>query len=122
MPTMTTANANIESDSHFGTSQEPGVPTSPKDAPRNYENIKQDLHWRLISKIDYDELNKIPVERRGTEIRLVLESMLDKEEPLLSLNDRDRIVREVVDEALGLGPLEMLLRDPSIDDILINGP
>jgi pilus assembly protein CpaF len=56
------------------------------------------------------------------EIRLVVEHLCDTEETLLNRNERERLIEEVLDETFGLGPLEMLLKDPTISDILINGP
>ena len=56
------------------------------------------------------------------EIRLVVEHLCDTEDTLLNRNERERLVSEVLDETFGLGPLEMLLKDPTISDILINGP
>jgi pilus assembly protein CpaF len=56
------------------------------------------------------------------EIRLVVEHLCDTEDTLLNRSERDRLIDEVLDETFGLGPLEALLKDPSISDILINGP
>ena len=56
------------------------------------------------------------------EIRLVVEHLCDTEDTLLNRNERERLVDEVLDETFGLGPLEMLLKDDKISDILINGP
>ena len=56
------------------------------------------------------------------EIRLVVEHLCDTEDTLLNRNERDRLIEEVLDETFGLGPLELLLKDPTISDILINGP
>ncbi len=56
------------------------------------------------------------------EIRMVVEHLCDTEDTLLNRNERERLVSEVLDETFGLGPLEMLLKDPTISDILINGP
>ncbi len=56
------------------------------------------------------------------EIRLVVEHLCDSENTLLNRAERDRIVDEVMDETFGLGPLELLLKDATISDILINGP
>ena len=56
------------------------------------------------------------------EIRLVVEHLCDTEDTLLNRDERERLVEEVLDETFGLGPLELLLKDPTISDILINGP
>lgn len=56
------------------------------------------------------------------EIRVVVEHLCDGESNFLNRTERDRLVEEVLDETFGLGPLELLLKDPLISDILINGP
>jgi pilus assembly protein CpaF len=56
------------------------------------------------------------------EIRLVVERLCDTENPLLNRMERERLIDEVLDETFGFGPLEMLLKDPTISDILVNGP
>jgi len=56
------------------------------------------------------------------EIRLVVEHLCDTEDTLLNRSERDRLIDEVLDETFGLGPLEVLLKDPTISDIMINGP
>src|SRR5690606_16030596 len=56
------------------------------------------------------------------EIRLVVEHLCDTEDTFLNRSERDRLVEEVLDETFGLGPLEMLLKEPKISEIMINGP
>jgi pilus assembly protein CpaF len=56
------------------------------------------------------------------EIRLVVEHLCDTEDTYLNRNERDRLIEEVLDETFGLGPLEMLLKEPTISEIMINGP
>ena len=55
------------------------------------------------------------------EIRLVIEHLCDSEDSLLNRNERERLIDEVLDETFGLGPLEVLLKDTTVCDILING-
>ena len=56
------------------------------------------------------------------DIRLVVEHLCDTENPLLNRIERERLIDEVLDETFGFGPLEVLLKDPTISDILVNGP
>ena len=56
------------------------------------------------------------------DIRGVVEQLCDTENPLLNRNERQRLVNEVLDETFGFGPLELLLKDDKIGDIMINGP
>ena len=89
-------------------------------AGRSLDEIKTKTLDLLFRGIQIEEVNKLPEESRRLEIRLAIERILDGEEVLLSLQERSEIVEDLLDEILGLGPLEKLLRDSSISDILIN--
>jgi pilus assembly protein CpaF len=89
---------------------------------QEFENIKRRIHQRLVDKIDLSRVGDLKGESFRREIRLVVEHLCDSENSYLNRSERDRVVEEVLDETLGLGPLEFLLKDPSISDILINGP
>ena len=60
--------------------------------------------------------------RMRRDIRRVIEHLCDTENPLLNRMEREKLIEEVLDETLGFGPLEVLLKDPTISDILVNGP
>jgi pilus assembly protein CpaF len=87
-----------------------------------FENLKERIHNKLVDKLDLSRVSGIDGERLRREIRLVVEHLIDTEDTLLNRKERDRLVEEVLDHALGLGPLEVLLKDHTISDILINGP
>ncbi len=87
-----------------------------------FENIKRRIHQRLVDKVDLSRVGDLKGESFRREIRLVVEHLCDSENTYLNRSERDRVVEEVLDETLGLGPLEFLLKDPTISDILINGP
>ncbi|MFO0923405.1 MAG: CpaF family protein [Pirellulales bacterium] len=87
-----------------------------------FENIKRRIHSKLVDKLDLNRVGELKGETLRREIRLVVEHLCDSENTLLNRAERDRIVDEVMDETFGLGPLEFLLKDASISDILINGP
>ncbi len=87
-----------------------------------FEEMKQRIHGKLVDKLDLSRVGELDGETLRREIRLVVEHLCDTEDTLLNRNERDRLVSEVLDETFGLGPLEMLLKDPTISDILINGP
>jgi pilus assembly protein CpaF len=76
---------------------------------------------RLLRDLDIAEVKKLPEGRRRAALLPVVRRLLD-EEPHLDRADRDRLAEELLDDLLGLGPLEPLLRDPSITEILVNGP
>ena len=88
----------------------------------NFEELKQRIHSKLVDKLDLSKVGDMEGETLRREIRLVVEHLCDTEDTLLNRSERDRLITEVLDETFGLGPLEMLLKDPSISDILINGP
>jgi pilus assembly protein CpaF len=92
----------------------------PKES--NFEELKQRIHGKLVDKLDLSRVGELEGDTLRREIRLVVEHLCDSEDTLLNRSERERLVSEVLDETFGLGPLEMLLKDPTISDILINGP
>jgi pilus assembly protein CpaF len=102
------------------------VSTSPRTSDQSkqeeFEIIKRRMHQRLVDKIDLSRVGDLKGESFRREIRLVVEHLCDSENTFLNRSERDKLIDEVLDETLGLGPLEFLLKDPSISDILINGP
>jgi pilus assembly protein CpaF len=87
-----------------------------------FENLKRRIHGKLVDKLDLTRVGELEGDVLRREIRLVVEHLCDTEDTLLNRNERERLVDEVLDETFGLGPLELLLKDPTISDILINGP
>ncbi len=85
------------------------------------QDLKIRLHHRLIDRIDLTQLTQVDGEEARKEIRLLVQELLDEEQTPLSLAQQRQLIQEVEDEAFGLGPLEPLLHDDTIDDILING-
>jgi pilus assembly protein CpaF len=83
---------------------------------------KKDLHQQLIASMDLSAIGTMSEEDLRLEVRRAAEDMCRRSSDLLSLAERERLVNEVIDETFGLGPLEPLMRDPTITDILINGP
>ena len=86
------------------------------------EELKQRIHGKLVDKLDLTKVGELEGETLRREIRLVVEHLCDTENPLLNRLEREQLIDEVLDETFGLGPLEVLLKDPTISDILINGP
>ncbi len=95
---------------------------SSKNSQAEFDELKQRIHQRLIGKLDLNRISELEGDVLRKEIRMVVEHLCDAENTLLNRSERDRLVEEVLDETFGLGPLEMLLKDPTISDILINGP
>lgn len=99
------------------------VPLRPMQSG-GHEIILQDLrlriHRKLIDTLDLTKVSNLETERVKVEIRRILEDMVMAEAIPLSRSDRDRLAIEVHHEVFGLGPLETLMKDPEISDILVN--
>ena len=93
---------------------------APRSPQRQYQDLKFTLHRKLLDKINLDALASIETQKLRNEVRSALTALIDAEQTLLSAIERNQIVSEVLDEVFGLGPLEPLLHDPTISDILVN--
>jgi pilus assembly protein CpaF len=91
-------------------------------AEERFLSYKKAMHEQLIASMDLAALRTLSEEDLRLECRRVAEELSRRNSDLLSLGERDRLVNQVLDETFGLGPLEPLMRDPAITDILINGP
>ena len=87
---------------------------------QQHQDLKFTLHRKLLDKINLDALASIDTQKLRKEVRSALTQLMDAEQTLLSAVERNQIVSEVLDEVFGLGPLEPLLQDPTISDILVN--
>ena len=87
-----------------------------------YQALKGRVHQELLNRLNLDRLTKVSRTDAEPEIRGVIAGILDRESATLplSLFERETLTSDVLDELFGLGPLELLLRDPSISDILVN--
>src|SRR5438309_7504994 len=89
---------------------------------KSFDELKRLIHSKLVDKLDPSKVSDLEGDTLRREIRLVVERLCDTENPLLNRMERERLIDEVLDETFGFGPLEILLKDPTISDILINGP
>ena len=94
--------------------------TAHRVADRYFE-LKSEIHRKLIGVINLEQVANIPKDRIRAEIGRVVERLLDEERLPMTTAEQNKIVEEVLDEVLGLGPLEPLLKEPTISDILVNG-
>src|ERR1700752_3964435 len=85
-----------------------------------YQELKFTLHRKLVDKINLEALATIDNQRGRSEVRQAVIALIDSEPTLLSSLEKQQISDEVLDEVFGLGPLEPLLQDPTISDILVN--
>ncbi len=86
-----------------------------------FERIKKKLHSELIESLDFEQVSRTPRAELANRLRHTLTDQVETRSLPLNRLERERLVEEILDEILGLGPLEPLLRDPEISDILING-
>src|ERR1700726_1296330 len=93
-----------------------------RNSGKSFEELKRLIHSKLVDKLDLSRVSDLAGDTLRREIRLVVERLCDTENPLLNRMERERLIDEVLDETFGFGPLEVLLKDPTISDILINGP
>src|SRR5436305_9091808 len=89
---------------------------------KSFEDLKRHIHAKLVEKLDFTRVKDLQSDALRKDIRRVIEHLCDTENPLLNRIERERLIDEILDETLGFGPLEALLKDPTISDILINGP
>ena len=98
----------------------PRPPVRP-DAPRpQYLELKANVHRKLLNRLNLEALATVERSRAESEIRSLLFELIAEEGMPLSMAEREVVLGEVIDEVFGLGPLEPLLRDPTISDILVN--
>ena len=96
-----------------------GGASPPRTADRYFE-IKSEIHKKLLTALNLERVASIPKDRVRAEIGRVVERLLEQEKIPMTTAEQNRIVEEVLDEVLGLGPLEPLLKESSISDILVN--
>src|SRR5262249_11916472 len=103
----------------------PSAPTSPS-APavqpvrQAYLELRASVHKKLLNRLNLEALANADRARAEGEIRALLQTLLSEESTPLSLSERETLFTEVLDDVFGLGPLEPLLRDPGVSDILVN--
>src|SRR5438552_5080073 len=93
----------------------------PSNPPRTqYLQLRAGVHKKLLNRLNLEALAQADRARAESEIRTLLLELLAEEATPLSLAERETLFVEILDDVFGLGPLEPLLRDPSISDILVN--
>ncbi|KON81864.1 CpaF family protein [Azoarcus sp. PA01] len=98
----------------------PAAVSDPR-ANKAYQTLKMRIHQLLLSRIDLEAMENLAPEQLRDELRLMVERLLAEENVVINTNERRDLVRDIQYEMLGLGPIEPLLADPTVSDILING-
>jgi pilus assembly protein CpaF len=104
----------------------PRTPTSrpatiPNANPDAYHELKHELHQKLVEKLDLATIERLPRDQLRDELRLIMNQILASSDLPLNRIEREQMVEELLDEVTGLGPLEPLLADTTISDIMVNG-
>src|SRR6201987_2157728 len=86
----------------------------------DYQQVKADLHRKILDRLDLEKLGKTSGDSARDEVLVIIRNAVNGEVVPLSFAERERLAREILDEIFGLGPLEPLLKDPSVSDILVN--
>src|ERR1700722_2032039 len=86
----------------------------------DYQQVKADLHRKILDRLDLEKLGKTSGDSARDEVLVVIRNAVNSELVPLSFAERERLSREILDEIFGLGPLEPLLKDHTISDILVN--
>jgi pilus assembly protein CpaF len=99
-----------------------GAPTAADIRHPHYQTIKSKVHQELLNRLNLERLARISRDQAEPEIRTLIQGLLETETRTtpLSLYERESMTVDVLDELFGLGPLEALLKDPSVSDILVN--
>ena len=85
-----------------------------------YQQVKADLHRKILDRLDLEKLGRATGDAARDEVLLLIRNTVNSEAVPLSFAERERLAREILDEIFGLGPLEPLLKDPTVSDILVN--
>ena len=85
-----------------------------------YQQVKADLHRKILDRLDLEKLGRTASDAAREEVLMLIRNTVNSEAVPLSFAERERLAREILDEIFGLGPLEPLLKDPTISDILVN--
>ncbi len=93
----------------------------PGTAADRWFGIKTQLHTRLLNVLTPDQLRDLNKEGMREQIGSVLERLVSEESIPMTVAERERLIEEVLDEVFGLGPLETLLKDSTVSDIMVNG-
>src|SRR5882724_124369 len=85
-----------------------------------YQQVKSDLHRKIIDRLNLERLGRTPSQTAREEVLNIVRNSMSSEAIPLTFTERECMAREILDEIFGLGPLETLLKDPTISDILVN--
>jgi pilus assembly protein CpaF len=103
-----------------GSGSRPAAVVRPADVRPQYIQLKGNVHRKLLNRLNLEALASVDRQRAETEIRTLVFELMSEEATPVSMAEREQILGDILDEVFGLGPLEPLLRDPNVNDILVN--
>jgi pilus assembly protein CpaF len=103
-----------------GSGSRPAAAPRPADVRPQYIQLKSNVHRKLLNRLNLEALSSVDRQRAETEIRTLVFELMAEEATPVSMAEREQILGDILDEVFGLGPLEPLLRDPNVNDILVN--
>src|SRR5512140_1937138 len=86
------------------------------------QGLKAALHSRVVRETDLESLNRLNPDVAREQIQAMVRDLLNRESTPLAHSEREQLVREILDEVFAHGPIQPLLDDPSVSDVLVNGP
>src|SRR5207247_3647427 len=87
---------------------------------QEYQELKSSVHRELLAKVDLEKVATMRDARTRSQVFIIIQDLVENLNTPMSASEKDHLSREVLDEVFGLGPLEPLLQDPTINDILVN--
>ena len=87
---------------------------------RDYQKLKHHLHQTLLDRVDLESMQRLSQEQIRDELKILVERLLEEETVVINDTERKNLTRDIQNEMLGFGPLETLLADPTVSDILVN--
>jgi len=95
--------------------------TNGANPAERFQKLKAEIHKEVVERLDISKLGRLPQDHLRREVRAVASRLIQNRRESVPDLDQDRMVGEIMNEAFGLGPLEALMNDPTISDILVNG-
>ncbi|HYV37028.1 MAG TPA: CpaF family protein [Gemmataceae bacterium] len=90
--------------------------------PQRFQQLKMQMHRQLVEMLDISRLDNIKLERLRREVRVLAKRLAEQSPEKMNDGERERLVDEILAETFGLGPLDQLMHDPTVSDVLVNGP
>ena len=103
-----------------GTEDDRPLGAMPEAAHQAYQELKKTMHQMILDRIDLERLKRLTAEQFKHELALLIQRIIEEERIVLNQHERHNLVLDIQHEMLGFGPLEPLLNDPTVSDILVN--